>query len=254
MSDFEISLLVSAAVFVSAMSTMLLYPKLPTHHRTNETRDVVRLGIGMISVLTSLVLGLLIASAKGTFDTTDHDMRTYAADFILLDQTLRDYGPEADGVRKMLLTYIDGAVHKLWPANAGIQRADFEDPKAASLLDHSMQAILTLKPANEDQAWLRQRALGIAATLIHTRWALVVNQHGTISPIEFSIVVAWIMVIFASFALNAPRNTIVVIAFFFCSLSIGAAIFLIRELDSPFDGMIMIAPGPRQNAVAHLSR
>lgn len=115
MSDLEISLLVAMAVFGSAMSAMLLYPKLPPHHRTNETRDIVRLGIGMISVLTSLVLGLPIASAKGTFDTTDHDMRAYAADFILLDQALRDYGPQADGVRKMLLTYVDGAVHELWP-------------------------------------------------------------------------------------------------------------------------------------------
>jgi hypothetical protein len=254
MSDFEISLLVSAAVFVSAMSAMILYPKLPTHHRTNETRDIVRLGIGMISVLTSLVLGLLIASAKGTFDTTDQDMRAYAADFILLDQTLRDYGPEADGVRKMLLTYIDDAVHKLWPDKAADRREDFENPKVASLLDHSMQAILTLKPTSENEVWLRQRALDIAARLIRTRWALVVNQRGTISPIEFGIVVAWIMVIFASFGLNAPRNAIVVSAFFVCSLSIGAAVFLIRELDSPFDGMIMISPGAMQNAVAHLNR
>lgn len=254
MSDLEISLLVAVAVFVSAMTTMLLYPKLPTHHRTNETRDVVRLGMGMISVLTSLVLGLLIASAKGTFDTTDHDMRAYAADFIVLDQTLRDYGPEAEGVRKMLHTYVDGAVHELWPANVDVQRETFEDPKAGSLLDHSMEAILTLKPVNEDQVWLRQHALDIAVRLIHTRWSLVVNQHGTISPIETGIVVAWIMVIFASFALNAPRNAIVVSAFFVCALSIGAAIFLIRELDSPFDGMIMISRGPMMNAVAHLSR
>jgi len=254
MNDLEISLLVALAVFASAMTTMLLYPKLPTHHRTNETRDVVRLGMGMISVLTSLVLGLLIASAKGTFDTTDHDMRAYAADFILLNQTLRDYGPQADGVRKMLLTYVEGAVHELWPDKTDVQRATFEDPKAGSLLDHSMEAILTLKPTNDDQVWLRQRALEIAAGLIHTRWSLVINQHGTISPIETGIVVAWIMVIFASFGLNAPPNAIVVSAFFVCSLSIGAAIFLVRELDSPFNGMIMISPGPMQNAVAHLSR
>src|SRR5580704_2465158 len=88
MSATVTSLLVAGGVFLAGYCALVFFPKLPTHRRTNETRDVVRLGIGIVSLLTSLVLGLLIASAKSTFDTNDSQMRSYAADFIVLDQTL----------------------------------------------------------------------------------------------------------------------------------------------------------------------
>ena len=254
MSATATSLLVAAGVFASGYCALVFFPKLPDHHRTNETRDVVRLSIGMVSLLTSLVLGLLVASAKNTFDTTDHDMRAYAADFIVLDQTMRRYGPEAADTRKMLSEYLDRAIRSIWPEETSGPALPLEDQQAGSLLDNVMKSIMGLKPADPDQVWLRQQALEAAARLISARWSLLVNENGTISPLLLSIVVVWIMVIFASFGLNAPRNATVVGAFFICSVSIGASVFLIQELDSPLSGVIVISSEAMKNALAHVNQ
>ena len=253
MNEIVIGLLVAACVFTGGVGGLLLCTLLPKHHLTTETRDTVRLGIGMISILASLVLGLLTASAKATFDSADQQLRSYAADLILLDETLRDYGTAADPIREMLRHYTAEALHTTWPDTAPAQEQPLENKQAGELLDHAMQAILTLTPRNDNERWLRNQALKIAARLIHTRWSLLVGQEGAINPVLLGIMVAWIFVIFASFGLFAPRNATVVAAFFLCSVSIGASIFLILEMDTPFSGVIMISGAPMQSALAHLS-
>jgi hypothetical protein len=254
MSATVTSLVVASGVFLAGFCALVFFPKLPTHHRTNETRDVVRLGIGIVSLLTSLVLGLLIASAKSTFDTTDGQMRAYAADFIVLDQVLRNYGPEADGVRSVLRVYVDRVIRSIWPGETTGEAVRLEEDMTGGMLDRVMQSVLALKATNPDQVWLRQQALGTVSRLIQTRWSLLVNQNGTISPVILEVVVTWIMVIFASFGLNAPYNGTVVGAFLICALSIGASVFLIQELDAPLNGVIVISAEPMKNAQAHLGQ
>jgi hypothetical protein len=122
------------------------------------------------------------------------------------------------------------------------------------VLNNVAGTILALVPGNDNQRWLHEQALGIAARILHTRWSVLVNRGGSISPILLAIVVIWITMIFTGFGLDAPRNATVVVAFLVCPLSIGAAIFLILEMDFPFDGIIMISSKPMQDAVDHLSQ
>ncbi len=100
---------------------------------------------------------------------------------------------------------------------------------------------------------LRTQAMTLANQLVRARWTLLVNQSGALSPVLLVIMVVWIATIFMSFGLFAPHNATVVIAFFICSLSIGTSIFLIREMDSPFDGVIMVSGRAMQSAVEHLA-
>ncbi len=252
MDDIVTGFIVFFCVFAGALAGLLLSPLLPHHHRTDAARDVVRLGIGMISVLASLVLGLLTASAKSRFDNTDQQLRSYAADMIQLDQVLRDYGSDAAPIRALLLRYTDETVRTTWPTDSPAQRHPLENKASGELLDRATQDILQLAPTDETHRWLREHALSLASELIHTRWAVLVGQEGSISPVLLAIMVAWITIIFASFGLNAPRNATIVVAFLLCSASIGASVFLIEEMDTPFDGVIMLSPGPMQDALAHL--
>jgi hypothetical protein len=254
MSDIVVGLLVAAFIFTGGVGSLLLYTLLPGHHLTSETRDAVRVGIGMVSIVASLVLGLLIASAKGTLDRADQQVRSYAADLILLDQTLRDYGADADPVRGMLLQYTENVLRTTWPDKTPTEVEPLESKEFGALLDQTLRAILALAPTNEGQRWLRNQALGVAANLIHTRWLVLIGQEGAISPVLLGIMVAWIFIIFVSFGLNAPRNGTVVTAFLLCALSIGAAIFLILEMFAPFSGFITVSAAPMQNAFAHLSQ
>ena len=90
MNAIVTSLVVAAFVFAGGIGGLYLHRLVPEEHLSAKTQDVVRLGTGMLSVLASLVLGLLVATAKASFDTTDTAVRTYAADLILLDETLRE--------------------------------------------------------------------------------------------------------------------------------------------------------------------
>jgi hypothetical protein len=53
---------------------MLLRPALPEHHFSAESRQIVNLGMGIIGTMTALILGLLVASAKGAFDTQSNEL------------------------------------------------------------------------------------------------------------------------------------------------------------------------------------
>lgn len=102
MNESTAGLLVAACVFAGGMAGMNADRFLPKHHLTKETLDVIRLGTGTISVLASLVLGLLIATAKTSSDTTDRELRGYAADLIILDSTLQHFGAAAAAARALL--------------------------------------------------------------------------------------------------------------------------------------------------------
>jgi hypothetical protein len=206
MYAIAVSLLVTACVFAGGLFGVLLHPRLPRSHLTRETQDVVKLGIGMLSVLASLVLGLLIATAKGSSDNTDRDVRSYAADLIVLAETLRDYGTDAATPTDLLRRFTSQTLHDIWPEDDAAP--DLADARAGQTLD--------------------------------------------VRPVVLAILVSWIAVIFASFGLNAPRNATVVAAFLVCSLAIGGSVFLIIEMDNPFQGMLQIPRAPMANALERM--
>jgi hypothetical protein len=253
MTSTGVASIIFGCVFAGGLAGLFLHPFLPQGHQTKETQDVVRLGTGMLSVLSSLVLGLLIATAKSSFDTTDHELRGYAAELIQAGQVLDSYGPDAAPVRDLLRRYTERLIRDNW-GSEGVRQEVLEDAGAGALLDQAHAAILALGPKNDTQRWLKERALQIAAELVRMRWQLIEGQGNTISPVILAVLVFWIAFIFASFGLNAPRNATVVAAFFVCAFSIAASIYLILEMDRPLDGLIAVAREPMQNALAHLSR
>src|SRR5438067_10967030 len=99
MGSMTISWIVFGCVFGGAIAGMFLRAILPDHHLAAESRDVVKLGMGLIGTMSALVLGLLIASAKGSFDTQRSEFTQLAANVIFLDRILAHYGPESKGAR-----------------------------------------------------------------------------------------------------------------------------------------------------------
>jgi hypothetical protein len=110
MEPLAISALVAGAVFVSAIVGFNLHRVLPEQHLSKETHDVIRLGAGMLSVLASLVLGLLIATVKTAYDNTHSALRVYAANLTVLDETLREYGDGVLAARRELREYTNRLV------------------------------------------------------------------------------------------------------------------------------------------------
>lgn len=245
------SLAVSVAVFAGALVGLYLHRMLPEAHLTKDTQDVVRLGTGMLSVLASLVLALLISTAKTTYDTTDKNLRTFSAELILLDETLRDYGGDAAVPRDLLRRYTARMIDETWPT--GDQAAVVDDIASGTMLERVREAIRALKPVDAGQRWLQDQALQVHVSLLRQRWQFIQQEGPSVRPVVLVILVSWISFIFASFGLNAPRNGTVVAAFLVCSLAIGGSVFLVLAMDSPLSGAMRVSDGPMRRAASHMA-
>ena len=250
MSAIAVGCIVFALVFSSAMLAMAVHTALPEHHLSTDSKDVVKLGTALIATMAALVLSLLIASAKTAFDTRSNQLVQASADIILLDRALARYGPETKDARSLLQRSVAGTVERIWPTE-GAKRVTI-DP-GASPIEAVYDKIEALSPQSEAQRSMQSQALILAADMGRTR--LLLFEHlGSSIPVPFLVVlVFWLCIIFASFGLFAPRNATVIAVLCVCALSVSGAIFLILELDRPFEGVLQVSGAPLRAALAQLS-
>ena len=254
MSSLAISGVIFACVFGGTIVGIVLRAILPEQHLSSESKDVVKLGMGLIGTMTALVLGLMIASAKSSFDTQRTGMAQLAGNVIMLDRALAHYGPESKDARQMLQASIADMIQRTWPE----QSSDSGQAKAKSGTEGKYEGlyekIQELAPKNDAQRTLQAQALKTGADIAQLRWSLFA-QKGSSIPIPFLVVmVAWLALLFASFSLFAPPNPTVVVTLLICALAVSSAVFLILELDRPFAGLIQISSDSLRAALALLGR
>jgi hypothetical protein len=165
---------------------------------------------------------------------------------------LRDYGNDAAAPRALLRQYTAQSLQDTWPKDAKAP-VMLENRASGIILEHVREAIRALAPVDAGQRWLADQALQINASLLRQRWLLIEQNAPSVRATVLVILVSWIVLIFASFGLNAPRNATVVAAFLVCSLAIGGSIFLILEMDNPFTGTLKISSAPMESALAHMT-
>lgn len=230
---------------------MFLRAALPEHHLSGDSKTFVTLGMGLVGTMAALVLGLLIASAAGSFDMQRNELTEGAAKIVLLDQILGHYGPETKEARDLLRSAVVHALDELWPKDHS--RSDPAEPDAARA-DVLYAKILELSPKDDAQRTLKAQALSIAIELSRARWLMYEQGSTSISMPLLVVVVFWLTIIFISYGLFAPPNATVVATLLVCALSVSGAIFLILEMYRPFAGMIQISSTPLRNALAHLGQ
>ena len=252
MMNLLISLLVFALIFSGALAGMAVRPFLLEHHLRSDSKDVVKLTAGLVGTLTALVLGLLIASAKTTFDQKTNQVRQLAATVILLDDLATQYGPEATSLRKLLRQSIPPMADRIWheQANPAGKRGGFESSVEAWAFYNELER---LSPTNDTQRSLRSRAIAAFTEGAQMRLQLF-TQAGSSIPTPFLIImVFWLSAIFVSATLYARANLVVTISLFVCALSFAGAIFLVLELDDPFTGLMGISSAILRSALLPLS-
>src|SRR5262249_52472508 len=229
MNALTLSLIAFACILAGTIVGMLLRNKVPDHHLGSDSKDVVRLGAGLIGTIAALVLGLLIASAKSSFDAQVTQVKQLTADVILLDQLLAQYGPEAATVRKLLRGAVDAVADRIWQENSSVaaRKAPYEATAAGEAF---IVKLRQLPPQTDEQRSLKDRAIQVSENIAHTR-LLLFTQGGDPIPMPFLIVlIFWVSIIFANFSLFAEPKPIVISALVVFALSAAAAIFLVLEL------------------------
>ena len=253
MSSLAIVSMVFACVLFSALFSMFLRVMLPEHHLSQDTKDVVKLTMGLIATMAALVLGLLTASAKSSFDLENTGLQQAAANIIKLDRSLARYGPETKEIREKLQRILTFRIHQIWPEGGSTpEKVDtIERTRAA---EDMLDAIRKLSPKTEIQREIQSRTLQITQDLMGARWLLLVGAVNTIPPLFLVVLIFWLCLLFAGFGLFAPRNATVIVAFVLCALAVSSAIFLILEMNHPFNGLIKVSSLPMRYALSQLGQ
>jgi len=210
---------------------------LPDRRLNEETKDTVKLTMGLIGTMAALLLGLLVSSAKASYDAERTQVTQMTAKIVFLNRVLNLYGPESKDTRRQLRASMEDAIERLWPKDTN-KAADITPNIEAG--DSVYFSIQKLAPANEIQQKLKVVAETTVAELAQLRAVLIAQAETSISPPLLIVVVSWLFIIFASFSLLAPPNAIANISLFISSLAVAGAIFLLLELDRPFEGLIRI--------------
>ena len=250
MSALLISIVTFALVFGGALLGMYFRNALSDDHLRDDVRDVIRLSTGLIGTIAALVLGLLIASAKSSYDARSTQIKQITANIILLDGLLQQYGPDARKLRIMLRNSVPPLVDRIWNEGDRIRTAPFAVTAEAQELVNNVQG---LEPNSDPKRALQARILSAAADSAQARLSLFTQSHDSIPGPFLVILIFWLTMIYGSFGLFVRPNPIVIIAFFVGTLSVSASIFLILEMDQPLVGLMQISSEPLRHALAPLA-
>ena len=224
---------------------------LPEDHLTADSRDTIKLAMGLVATMTALVLGLLVSSAKGSYDTERSEVILMASKITFLGRVLDAYGPDASDVRALLRNTVEEAIQQMWPGQ--LRRPTDRNPDVQAG-NRAYFALQQLSPQNDMQTLLKSQATTLAGEVAQTRSLLAAQSAPSVSEAMLIILVSWLVVIFVGFSVLAPPNATTVFALMISALAVSGAIFLILELDQPFGGLIGISSEPMLKALHQLAQ
>jgi hypothetical protein len=244
MNSVVISLITFTFVFGGALLGTAFRAVLPERELNGDSRDAVKLGMGLVATMAALVLGLLTASAKLSLDTQNVELTDMSSRVVLLDRVLAHYGPEARETRSELRSSVVYTLDTLFSKDA----SQLGSTKGELLYDQ----IQGLSPKDDSQRSIQAQALSIVLALGQTRWLIAEQRVNSISVPLLVVLIFWLTIIFISFGLFAPRNVTVFVSLLVSALSVSGAIFLILEMYSPYRGLIHVSSAPLRTALALL--
>jgi hypothetical protein len=254
MSSIDIGIISACCILAGLFFGLFLGRTLPESHLNDHSKDTIKMASGMIATLSALVLGLLVASAKNSFDTIGNADTVTGANVILLDRVLAQYGPETKPAREELRHSVQAEVDSIWPRGKPAADDDAEALEKAGDLEPVQQSLNALNPTTDEQHATLQQARQILGELVQERWQLIEESKTEVPTALYVVLLSWLTILFISIGLFAPRNNTVLIALVLCIISFATAIFLFDEMASPLDGMIKVSGAPMQKALDHLGR
>jgi hypothetical protein len=220
-----------------------LRTRLPVHHLTAETKETVNIAMGLIATMSALLLGLLVSAMQDSYKTVQDQVITLGAKVSFIDRVLSMYGAEAASLQTRTRTVVQDTATQMWRDETASGIVNREAAEALYV------DLLRLEPRNEMQEHLKSQAVATFLEVGQLRTLMRVQSAKTMTWPLLVAVVFWVVVIFFSFSLFAPRNATATLALVISALSVAMAVFLILELNEPFHGLIRIAPELLRHAV-----
>jgi len=243
--------IVSACLLAAVWIGVRLRRFLPEDHLSPNSRDSVKLAMGLVATMSALLLGLLVSSAKSSYDTTRTQVMQVASKYRFLDRLLEIYGPQAAEVRGKLHALMAESTRRMWP-----DVADTPAPsKPANYVgDAFYVGLLRLEARDDTERALKAQAVSLTVEIGQLRSLMDAESTTSISKPMLIVVVLWLVMIFLGFSLIAPPNATANFALVASALCVAGAIFLILELDHPFGGLLRISSEPMLNVLGQTGK
>jgi hypothetical protein len=242
--------LISFASIVAGIALgMTLRAQLPRSWLSQDTKEVIRLGAGLLATLAAVVISLMIASAKSSYDTQDSNFRQLSAYLVETDQLLAQYGPESIQVRILMRQAVPAAIDRIWREKAAGDTAF----TSTSLAEQLYNAVEALSPANDAQRALKLRIVQASDEIARTRLLMYADSDTRLLTPFLLILIVWLTVIFTSFSLFVEPNAAVAVALLVLALSVSSALFLVADLSQPFAGLMQISSEQLRHTLAPLN-
>lgn len=248
-SSIEAGVITFACFFGGSLLGMRLRNTLPGHHLSDDSRQLLAMGLGIVGTMAGLVLGLLVASATSVYNAQRSELLDVTSKVVILDRILAHYGPAAAPPRAALRVAVARTLTRIWPQ----EDAPKLDPSAVggeAILDR----IENLSPKTDSQRSLKAEAIGLAINLGQVRWLMYTQSGSSVSVPLLVVLIFWFTITFVGFGLFSPANSTVVTALGLCALAVSGAIFVTLAMYTPFEGLVRISSAPIRDALAHLGR
>jgi hypothetical protein len=247
--------IIAGILFAGLVSVILMGAYLrrlvPAEHLSTDSKDAVKLALGLVATMTAILLGLLVSSAKSSFDTARSEVIQMSAKIALLDRVLVLYGPQTADARRALRDSVAEGVRRTWPPD-GRHPASLQPNERMG--DAVYDAISRLGPEDDAQRALKAEAVTLLTQLAELRSLVQAQAVSSLSkPLLFALVI-WLVVIFLGFAVLAPPNATSTLALLAGAFSVACAVFIILELDYPFAGIVRVPSEPMIRTLDHLSK
>jgi hypothetical protein len=228
-----------------------LRDRLPEHHLTDEATGVIKSGVGLISTLAALILGLLISTAKISYDSTATQVNQITSDLVLGDQQLAAFGPIANEARQALRELSQALAAGIW---GGPDQRKHPGFVASDAWKRFSAAIDQLPATTDQQRNLKKQIDEVVSRSVQARLRLFAEAGGAL-PLPFLLLlVFWLTIIFASYSILGAMNLTVKAFVLLFALSAAGALFLISELNSPFSGLLKLSERQFQETLAPFSK
>ena len=244
-SAVAIVLIAFTLILLSTGLGLLLRYRLPERHLSGDSKEVIKLATALVGTMSALVIALLFASTRASYEATGSQISQLTANVIELDRILKGIGEEGAALRQVLREDVKTLADSIWQSEAGNStRAVAEE---IGIVGKLRQLVIQ----NPQGVW-QARALAVSNALAQIQLSLQSHPPDSMSKPFVFLLVLWLCFIFATFAMSSAPNATLLCVLFFCALSAASAIYLILELGQPFDGLMQVPSAPLRNALPPL--
>ena len=255
MNPDKFAFAVAVVIFAAGALGLVLHHILPQKHVTGGAKDMVGAVVGLLTLLSALVLGLLIWTAYGVYAGQNIAIETLAAKVLQLDLALSDYGPAANDARAKLRQGLGQSIDEIWGANES--DANFVAKNFAAAI-HNLRdreaSLAALHPTTDAETQALAAAKATVESIAQSRLQM---SFALASPISIPLIVivgAWATILFFGYGLMSGGNTMSFVVVAVGALAVASAAFLILELSSPYSGIFRASSAPLEQVLAVLGK